>query len=788
MRPRALLAAGVALTASVPLYLWAGSRLVRGHDSFQYYSTQQVFASNAAQGGGVALWLPYSTQGTASAWHAPWQAGFLQCLILFAGPLLKGVDFHPLFLAGMFVDELIFLAGMWCLGRRLYRTAPAAAFAAMAAVGSCVWVDQIWYNFHSFYVVPLVLALLHAYLDDGRRTQLFLAGNLFAVHFLGNLPYLPIITAFFIVLYFVCFGAVNHRRVRAFRPRWVDLLALGGVGATLALVVGLLFADSGEAVIRGYGREVSGGVSLNEFVTYGGHLNPLKYLEFVTGVPVSLDYTLFCGFPTLGFAALAFVNGPDRRTLHLASTLGLVVVLSTGFLGLVAMLAYYLPGMRFFRHLGLIAPFAKLLLVLLGGAGVDHLAVGRVPRRAHYVIAWVAAMLGLALAATAAAPVSVRTAIGTFLLTSGTGADDEPVITDGGVTAALYLLGAIGALATAVVLWRAAALPRPRRTLLALLVVHALPLLAWKIAIAHIETFPLAPEQSALQRLDAIPYVPRRAADCTEGGRFRILRDPLFNRQAHGRYYAHGEMYWSTDAYLRLDLPASRFRTTDWMLPLDDLIRAYEHKSLRDQTIPLASQHKFFVLKFPLDAPSAPKLVGLSLDKIQLFATAHSVASADEAARLIGDPHYAGDLLFLVGGGGTSWMGGPLDANERLDAHPEVAEFDANHIVIRVTAPRGAWLSYADVWHPSWRATVNGAPVRVERSSLAYKAVGLVPGENTVEFRFVSPVRLWCFRLLSLNAIAWIAGVLCVLWRELRRSEWSSSARVSDSDSPPARC
>jgi hypothetical protein len=75
---------------------------------------------------------------------------------------------------------------------------------------------------------------------------------------------------------------------------------------------------------------------------------------------------------------------------------------------------------------------------------------------------------------------------------------------------------------------------------------------------------------------------------------------------------------------------------------------------------------------------------------------------------------------------------------------------------------------YSDVWHPSWRATVNGKPVPVYRADLAYKAVPLAAGENVVLLRFGSATFSWCAMLLAMNALAWLGGLSWMMWTLVR--------------------
>jgi len=65
----------------------------------------------------------------------------------------------------------------------------------------------------------------------------------------------------------------------------------------------------------------------------------------------------------------------------------------------------------------------------------------------------------------------------------------------------------------------------------------------------------------------------------------------------------------------------------------------------------------------------------------------------------------------------------PVSTDDSLRLQYVVEAFDANNLRVRVVNPgSGSWMFYSDVWHPSWRATVNGKPVPVYRADLALQS------------------------------------------------------------------
>jgi hypothetical protein len=61
-------------------------------------------------------------------------------------------------------------------------------------------------------------------------------------------------------------------------------------------------------------------------------------------------------------------------------------------------------------------------------------------------------------------------------------------------------------------------------------------------------------------------------------------------------------------------------------------------------------------------------------------------------------------------------------------------------IEIEADAPTGDFLVLNDVWHPWWRATVDGRPAEILKANVLFRAVELEPGRHHVHFEF-DPLR-----------------------------------------------
>jgi hypothetical protein len=69
-----------------------------------------------------------------------------------------------------------------------------------------------------------------------------------------------------------------------------------------------------------------------------------------------------------------------------------------------------------------------------------------------------------------------------------------------------------------------------------------------------------------------------------------------------------------------------------------------------------------------------------------------------------------------------------------------LARYTNTEVVVEVSSPSGAMLVLNDVWHPWWRATIDGNETEVFRANVIFRAVQAPPGRFTVRFTF-EPLR-----------------------------------------------
>jgi hypothetical protein len=534
-RARRLFLLLVLLTAGLHVFLIADRRLPRGHQGRAAYERQYAFLSGSSEAGSVPQWRPFTRGGIDGGPELFSQAGMLQHVLMALGPLVGGKNFLPLFHLGVFLEELLLLIGCWLLARRFFPSPVTAFFVGVSALGSAFWLDQPWVNLHALHTLPLQLALLHEFVDTGSRRRLLLAGSLGCLQALGSPPGLMPLYPLVAVLYFagrrVVLGERVLDRIRELGWRKSD----GLVGLGLA-ALGLLVAAT---LGRWQGPPAPGGSAPLDLLVLAGLANPLRYAEFLFGVNPSLDWSLYCGALTVGFAVVGIL------TFARATVLRLTAALPAGLLALGAVLLLFqicFPALRPTPLPPVGTPLVRLLLIFVAGAGFQHALDSR-PRRPLVLAGAVltgASLLLMALTAGWALQIpqvqeslrilvagepAAATASSFFeygLLPERVGSSSPTSLLGSSATSAALAAGIL-------FLWAS----RPRAVPLALglvFLLHPIDVFGWKFRMSWMSSFSANPTQQELQRIAPAPFPSRRLASLQQSARYEA-----FHRRYPGR-------------------------------------------------------------------------------------------------------------------------------------------------------------------------------------------------------------------------------------------------------------
>lgn len=696
----------LALLFSLALNLaYFDPRVVGINDTFYNFANFHIFYSELFFHGDLARWYPYGTYGLQADYE---QIASLSPFSYLAGALgaLFGVrDALLLFKLAAVCEQLVFVFGTWRLAGQLFVRRETVLLLALAAAGTTVWYAQQWWDLRIYAWLPLLLSYLFAFTERRRAGDLWRAGLVGVVWSLGSIPYW--IPLWLLLLATVGGGAVRDwpATLRALVRQTPREWALFGLFAVLAggYAWFVLHALDGT-MLRAAERDPSGAVDLVHFRSYGGTANLLVVANaLLFGWPLHLpwgsaaDNSVYLGLlPVLGLG-IAFVRERSRIFLALLAGAGVLVWLSLG--STFAFFVYYLPGMAFFRHVGLSFGLVKVLLLVASGFGLDRLFAAGGPRIPPALL-WVgAAVIAVEIWVATPLPFGIKL----YRLMQQWGSHFFARVGIYG-----YLLAA------------SALFSFPRRTALALGLVLDLSLYQLAVHQLKIPRF----EDAELRRATLVRephFQPDRRELALDPARPETLDDESRASQRaldFARKTGSRELYWYVYQFAHFDPCRSTWRTDYRQLGADHLLGLGRAKGARVEP-----------------------LLGCERPKLMVVADAHIARTPSEARDRVRDALHgrpAARPVLELAAGAEAPAAATSAAGEGAAGSARAVHFTLGELVaeVEVAAPGGAWLVYHDAYHEDWRASVNGVATPVHVANLAWKAVRVPAGRSEVRFWF----------------------------------------------------
>lgn len=345
-----------------------------GHDTMINFQVFKAIYNEYLFHGRFPFWFPYSNHGITSDFSYIFTFTPAFYLITFLGKLFSVTDTIFIFRLGVYIEELLFIYGLYSLSRFCHRHPLTPIIICLTGWLSISWVVQIHWNFHIIYLFPLLLFHTLRFL---RGNSLEHAAYALILLTLGGLFYTQIFisaTLFsFVILYILL-----HRRLDLDWFRFGVSIPKGLSIFCLALFVAFVNVEFALHTLDGMlsftpHRLSDGTVPLDAFLNYGGYITSVKFMELIYAAPMRFAFLAYSGLFTVCFIALAVIR--VQKTLFFVFLIlsALILLFSIGADGSVAEFAYrYYPTMNKFRHIGFVTPVAKVLLIVAAGFGVDR--------------------------------------------------------------------------------------------------------------------------------------------------------------------------------------------------------------------------------------------------------------------------------------------------------------------------------------------------------------------------------------------------------------------------------
>jgi hypothetical protein len=472
--------------------------------------------------------------------------------------------------------------------------------------------------------------------------------------------------------------------------------------------------------------------------------------------------------------------------------------------------------MAYYRHIGLVLPLIKVMLIFLAGFGFDAL-VQQVngtdrtqPDKAKTVarinIFLIAMMVFVCAAVTAVHLTTLKKNESKVFSVEPQRGVDVSIYADrwnfGSKITFITVIYAAAILIFAILAINGRA--RGLVVVLALLGLQIVDVYSYRTSHFHNHMVRVDDEYWRLFRFRPTEFAPHRIHDYFDSANFAKVSSylsPSFGESVNRQWFAncadsdgrsecwfpegleYGTFYITVEPFLGIDPCRSIFRSDYWLPGIDKLYRAKMRMPLDNpRVMPPGYQTREIV--FPRKDVAFNKIIGCESPKLQLLSElriadaeedlARSIFSATADKGLLHSTRKDYELFRTSVSQGAENNSGTLDRkaaepgdfrnahslsqtakNIALDKRVEVEEFTANSVTIHVNNDQeNHWLYFSDAWHPFWHAYINEKEVPILKANFGFKAIEVPSGDAFVKFVYSS-------RLLIITIfLAWL--VLCV--------------------------
>lgn len=720
---------GVVLLVNLPGFR---SGFLPVHDTLKVFEGYHIFYNHFFQFGELPHWNWYAGFGAPNGY---WQLAAVSAIGYGTGLLgwLGGVqDVLLICKTTILLEQAVFIAGLYLLGRLIYDRPSTAFFLCIVAILTCVWQLQVYWNFRFYAPFPLAVAWLVLFRRRRNGLYFWLSG----LTFLGGLPGSM---SYFVIPWLLVLATMTPLLFGDKLRDWPELLRWRtGALPMLLLLIGCFaayfsFLKVSTAGLTGSvaGRDpVTLRNSLQTFLVYGGAFDAAMFMKMLLcGHPITTewsgrpDITAYMGILPLGMYCWGLWHVRSRIFLAFAFASVALSLLACG--GLVSMILYKIPGFCYFRHIALTFGLWHVLALICAGYGWEDFT-----RRGTMRDLLVGASAVFVLTEFFAERYSMygfatgRTTPGNVFHVSHATPEwlqqVQAIVSPGSEYAFVYRWWVY--LVALAIMWLHARratiandgwrhLLRRRlgtfalNTLLAAALVDAASF-QWQVATWDI--FEVPEERLAdLDTFDTHPveYCPGRSPE-----------QPLSPRAVR---------------VLMLEQCRKLFMVSEVTLGFA-MLDVYRPAVPAEFT----TQRCATILNSAPSSGAFVDMIGVSRPKLRLFRSAILCDTDDQADILLRSAEYTGDAPIIRTDGQAVRQESIREADAAVGT-AQVTSFGSNHCAIDVDVAGGsAWLVYADCIHPGWTATVDGRPVPIYAANLAFKAVQLEPGHHAVEFRY----------------------------------------------------
>lgn len=675
---------------------------------FSYYYSQIYFTHE------LPWWLPLSAYGMPIDSYLLFSFGPFQYLALTLGYLLH--THHTLFLFSLSLtgDTFFFALGTYLFSRHILQNKWIALLCTLSVLLLVQYDRQIYWNFKT--LLPLPLCLYWVQLAIERASLSYLLANIATLlcWTFGSIAYVLPVQVYVIACYGLCLlrkSPLIRLAMNCRSPAFAGgkLKKLGYISLGIIALCGFILYQIQHVMLNhmaynAIGRQGNFGVSLQDYLTYGGNTGTEKLFELLNGIPTSHphDFLAYVGIVNILFVIYGLCSR-DKSKSHIALFLTTLLLLAFTITSTdVAELVYVLPGMNRVRHIGYFITIVKLLLILLGGFGIQ--AYWKQKTHAlRFILPIIIALLSLA-----CTPLSQQTPYTQHTL----------------MIAMMLILWTIFCAILKFLQNTHFESPRQRSLgpytyhllVYGLLIISCIDMISYRMMIYKIADLFAAPFPKVFKEARPIHYPPTRIPSVT----LPYMRIKGLD------VYSIGSSYLQEDfcPAPRQDLISSGVKT------LFNL-RQLHSTNPRD-------------LLDPMNDKPLRQTLGCRVPKLRLVSKVRYAQTQAEAGRKIATTDIYQQPVILSPDLKAAGASAASDQQRQtLHQMSKIQDFTANRLQLFVDNPSSstAWLIYADAFNLKWQASIDGQPQAIFPANLAFKAIPIKPGQHEVKFNFTGDLK-----------------------------------------------
>lgn len=350
--------------------------VIPAHDTSWCYQIFYFFYNEIMVNKVIPQWNPFVAYGQ------PFYFTYLSFtpsnfLIAFIGWVFNVKNTLLLFKATLLLEQAILLIGIYYLSLKIYKHRLTAIFACIASSYSIVWIYQPAFNLRILYLLPTLLYWTINFFEKKNLNYILMIGLLFIFWSFGTLYLLIIPIATFFIFFITV--ALHTDKIFPLKYNKITYLLLILLISIIFLLINFYVSISSQIILSPHGGRTSDGInSLSTFLTYGGIPSFNQILQgYLFGLPFDLPYkdaaypiSLYSGIIVVFYFIYAIVS---KGLNNYSKFFLLIIIVLTLFAmgGIVSTLFYFIPGINFYRHIGLIHPFIKIFICLVAAFGFD---------------------------------------------------------------------------------------------------------------------------------------------------------------------------------------------------------------------------------------------------------------------------------------------------------------------------------------------------------------------------------------------------------------------------------